>query len=168
MKRSVRSEIQQSQPFPSLEAEVYIDLRLTAQMVDEPWVRYLRRTEAISPSQFNLLRILRGAGEEGRTMSEIGERLINRDPDVTRLADNLVKRGLARRIRDNKDRRLVRLHITSAGLEMLERLDEPVKTFMVQALGSLGQKRLEQLRDLLDSARSGIRPFPPEEHVPAG
>lgn len=162
MKRSVRSEIQQTRPFASLEEEVYIDLRLTAQVMEQPWIRYLRRTEAISPSQYNLLRILRGAGDEGRTMSEIAERMINRDPDVTRLADQLVRRGLARRVRDSGDRRVVRLFITAAGLEMLKRLDEAVEVFMVQALGAVGRKRLLQLRDLLDTARSQMRPFPPD------
>ena len=162
MKRTVQSEIQQTRPFASLEEEVYIDLRLTAQVMEQPWIRYLRRTEAISPSQYNLLRILRGAGDGGRTMTEIAERMINRDPDVTRLADQLVRRGLARRVRDSGDRRVVRLFITAAGLEMLKRLDEAVEVFMVQALGAVGRKRLLQLRDLLDTARSQMRPFPPD------
>jgi DNA-binding MarR family transcriptional regulator len=167
MKRTVREEIQQQRPFPSLEEEVYVNLRLTAQVMDQPWFRYLRRTEAISPSQYNILRILRGAGEAGRTMSEAAERMINRDPDVTRLGDQLVRRGLARRVRDPEDRRVVRLVITPAGLAMLGRLDPAVDAFMQQALGACGRKRLVQLRDLLDTVRSLMRPFPAAAEKPA-
>jgi DNA-binding MarR family transcriptional regulator len=160
---TVYREIRQTRPFRSLEEEVYIALRLTSQVIDQPWVRYLRRAAGISPSQYNLLRILRGAGAEGRTMSEISERMINRDPDVTRLADRTVKQGLARRHRDTDDRRVVKLFISGKGLELLERLDEPVQVFLKQALGGLGPKRLRQLRDLLDEARASGRPFPATE-----
>jgi DNA-binding MarR family transcriptional regulator len=153
-------EIRQTRPFRLLEEEAYIALRLTAQVMDQPWIRYLRKTEGISPSQYNLLRILRGAGVEGRTMSEIAERMINRDPDVTRLADRTVKLGLARRVRDGDDRRVVKLFITEKGREMLSRLDPAVEKFLKQALGGLGPKRLKLLRDLLGEARAGFRDFP--------
>ena len=73
MNKDLKALIHQTRPFRSLEEEVYLALRLTAQLMDEPWHRYLRQTEDISPSQYNLLRILRGAGEEGRTMSEIAD-----------------------------------------------------------------------------------------------
>jgi DNA-binding MarR family transcriptional regulator len=160
---AIYHEIHQTKPFRSLEEEVYIGLRLTAQLMEEPWARYLRRTEGISPSQYNLLRILRGAGVEGRTMREISERMINRDPDVTRLADRTVKLGLARRMRDAEDRRVVKLYITEKGVELLSRLDESVHEFLEQVLGSLGPKRLRMLRDLLGEARVGLRPFPAGE-----
>jgi DNA-binding MarR family transcriptional regulator len=157
---NVYHEIRQTKPFRSLEEEVYIGIRLTSQVMDQPWARYLRKTERISPSQYNLLRILRGAGADGRTMREISDRMINRDPDVTRLADGMVKLGLARRMRDTDDRRVVKLFITEKGLEMLARLDDAVELFLKQALGGLGPKRLKQLRDLLSDARAGFGPFP--------
>ena len=157
---AIYHEIHQTKPFRSLEEEVYIGIRLTSQVMEEPWARYLRRTEGISPSQYNLLRILRGAGVEGRTMREIAERMINRDPDVTRLADRTVKLGLARRMRDSEDRRVVKLFITEKGLAMLGRLDDAVETFLKQALGALGPKRLRTLRDLLGEARAALGPFP--------
>ena len=157
---AVYHEIHQTKPFRSLEEEVYIAIRLTSQVMDQPWTRYLRKTEGISPSQYNLLRILRGAGADGRTMREIAERMINRDPDVTRLADRTVKLGLARRMRDTGDRRVVKLFITEKGLEMLARLDDAVVVFLKQALGELGPKRLKMLRDLLGEARAGFGPFP--------
>ena len=159
---ALKQEIKQTRPFESLEQEVYLSLRLTAQLLDEPWSRYLRKTEEISPSQFNLLRILRGAGADGRTMGEISERMINRDPDVTRLADRTVKLGLARRDRDETDRRVVKLFITQRGIDMLERLDDAENLFVKQMLGALGSKRLKELRDLLGAARASVRPFPPE------
>ncbi len=161
---AVYDEIRQTRPFRSLEEEVYIAIRLTSEVMDQPWARHLRKTEGISPSQYNLLRILRGAGADGRTMREIGERMINRDPDVTRLADGTVKLGLARRMRDTEDRRVVKLFITAKGLEMLARLDDAVVVFLKQALGGLGPKRLKLLRDLLGEARAGFGPFP----VPGG
>jgi DNA-binding MarR family transcriptional regulator len=157
---NVYHEIRQTKPFRSLEEEVYIGVRLTSQVMDQPWARYLRKTERISPSQYNLLRILRGAGADGRTMREISDRMINRDPDVTRLADGMVKLGLVRRMRDTDDRRVVKLFITEKGLEMLARLDDAVELFLKQALGGLGPKRLKQLRDLLSDARAGFGPFP--------
>ncbi|MFL5507358.1 MAG: MarR family winged helix-turn-helix transcriptional regulator [Gemmatimonadales bacterium] len=163
--KTVYHEIRQTKPFQSLEEEVYIAIRLTSQLMDQPWVRYLRNAEGISPSQYNLLRILRGAGAEGRTMSEIAERMINRDPDVTRLADRTVKLGLARRRRDGDDRRVVKLLISPDGLAMLTRLDEAVAVFLKKALGGLGPKKLRLLRDLLGEARAGFSPFPPTEEA---
>jgi DNA-binding MarR family transcriptional regulator len=157
---AIYDEIRQTKPFRSLEEEVYIAIRLTSQVMDQPWVRYLRKAEGISPSQYNLLRILRGAGADGRTMREIADRMINRDPDVTRLADGTVKLGLARRMRDTGDRRVVKLFITEKGLEILTRLDRAVEVFLKQALGGLGPKRLKLLRDLLSDARAGFGPFP--------
>lgn len=159
---AIYHEIRQTKPFRSLEEEVYIAIRLTSGVVDQSWARYLRKTEGISPSQYNLLRILRGAGVGGRTMSEIAERMVNRDPDVTRLADGMVKRGLARRMRDADDRRVVKLFITEKGLDMLARLDRVVDVFLKQALGGLGSKRLKLLRDLLNAVRASARPFPVE------
>jgi DNA-binding MarR family transcriptional regulator len=146
---AVYHEIRQTKPFRSLEEEVYIAIRLTSQVMDQPWARYLRKTEGISPSQYNLLRILREAGADGRAMREIADRMINRDPDVTRLADGVVKLRLARRMRDTEDRRVVKLSIAEKGVEMLK-----------QTLGGLGPKRLRMLRDLLGEARTGFRPFP--------
>jgi DNA-binding MarR family transcriptional regulator len=162
---TIYHEIRQTRPFRSLEEEVYIAIRLTSQLMEQPWVRYLRKAEGISPSQYNLLRILRGAGAEGRTMSEIAERMINRDPDVTRLADRTVRVGLARRRRDSDDRRVVKLIITPPGLAMLSRLDDAVEVFLKQALGGLGPKKLRQLRDLLGEARAGFGPFPVAEEA---
>jgi DNA-binding MarR family transcriptional regulator len=158
--KSVQQEIKQKAPFRSLSEEVYIALRLTSQMMDEPWAKYLRRKCGISPSQYNLLRILRGAGPDGRTMSEIAERMINRDPDVTRLADRTIKLGYARRMRDEEDRRVVKLFVTSKGLDLLTELDQAADEFLEQALGSMPRQRLKQLLELTNEVRASVRPFP--------
>jgi len=163
MTTALYHEIHQTKPFRSLEEEVYIAIRLTSQVIDQPWARYLRRTEGISPSQYNLLRILRGAGAGGRTMREIAERMINRDPDVTRLADRTVKLGLARRVRDADDRRVVKLFISARGLAMLARLDDAVHRFLQQAMGGLEAKQLRTLRDLLGKVRAGANASPAED-----
>lgn len=113
---------------------------------------HILRTEELSPTQYNVLRILRGA-PEGLTCGEIGERMITRDPDVTRLLDRLEKRGLVARCRETRDRRTVLTRITPPGLEVLARLDRPVREGHRQQLGHLGRRRLETLTELLRICR---------------
>jgi DNA-binding MarR family transcriptional regulator len=107
----------------------------------------------ISGTQYNVLRILRGAGPDGLKCSEIGERMVAHDPDITRLLDRIEKRGLISRAREEKDRRVVRTRITATGLELLERMDKPVEEGSRRVLGHLGQERLLQLIGLLEAAR---------------
>jgi DNA-binding MarR family transcriptional regulator len=106
----------------------------------------------LSPTQYNVLRILRGASE-GLACGEIGNRMVTRDPDMTRLLDRLEKRSLVSRCRDTKDRRTVWTRITPEGVELLARLDGPVRAAHQELLGHLGSKRLKQLTDLLRLAR---------------
>ena len=112
----------------------------------------LLKAEQLSPTQYNVLRILRGA-LEGLPCGEIGQRMITRDPDITRLLDRLEKRGLIARWRDVKDRRMVLARITPEGLKMLDRLDEPVQDGHRTQLGHLGHGRLKALCELLRAAR---------------
>ncbi len=163
--KNMLEELQQTRPFRSLETEAYLSLRVTSRVVEEPWDRFLRKQENISPSQYNLLRILRGAGVEGRTMGEIRDRMINRDPDVTRLADRTVKRGLARRMRDGDDRRVVKLFITQAGLDLVAALDPVADRYLEHAFGGLGKKKQRQLIDLLAEVRELMRQFPVHEYA---
>ncbi len=153
-------ELQQEKPFASLEEEVYLSLQLTAQVVREPWARYLKAKRRLSPSQYNLLRILRGAHPSGLTCTEIAERMVNRDPDVTRLVDRLAKRRWVRRQRGRADRRVVKVFITAGGLDRLESLDPAAEEFPGKLLGHLGKKRLRDLRDLLAALRKGLGEFP--------
>jgi DNA-binding MarR family transcriptional regulator len=112
----------------------------------------LFRSEDVSPAQYNVLRILRGS-PDGLACGKIGERMITRDPDITRLLDRMEKRGLIARSRDENDRRTVVARITEAGLELLSRLDEPVRETHRKALGHLGRERLMLLRELLAECR---------------
>jgi DNA-binding MarR family transcriptional regulator len=111
------------------------------------------KTQALSSTQYNVLRILRGS-PEGLPCGEVANRMITRDPDVTRLLDRLEKRGLIARSREAKDRRTVMARITTEGLKVLTRLDEPVQAAHRKQLGHLGRERLRALTQLLQVSRS--------------
>jgi DNA-binding MarR family transcriptional regulator len=110
------------------------------------------KTEDLTPAQYNVLRILRGA-PEGLPCGEIGNRMVTRDSDITRLLDRLEKRSLVSRQRESKDRRTVWTRVTPEGLELLARLDEPMLACHLELLGHLGAERLNLLADLLRLAR---------------
>jgi DNA-binding MarR family transcriptional regulator len=113
------------------------------------------KAEDLSSNQYNVLRILRGA-PEGLACGEIGNRMITRDPDITRLLDRLEKRGLISRCRETKDRRMVMTRITPEGLNLLARLDEPVQQAHRDQLGHLGKERMRALAELLRDSRSHV------------
>jgi DNA-binding MarR family transcriptional regulator len=115
----------------------------------------LLKTEDLSPTQYNVLRILRGAEDE-LPCGEIANRMITHDPDITRLLDRLEKRRLVSRRREAKDRRMVLARITPEGLKLLARLDEPIRELHRRQLGHVGQKRLEELTELLILCRSRL------------
>jgi DNA-binding MarR family transcriptional regulator len=110
------------------------------------------KAEDLSSTQYNVLRILRGASE-GLPCGEISNRMVTRDSDITRLLDRLEKRSLVSRSRESKDRRTVWARITPEGLKLLARLDKPVLAAHLELLGHLGTKRLKLLTDLLRLAR---------------
>lgn len=160
MAQTIDREIRQTRPFTSLQQQVLVNLLRTCRAVEESWAQYLKRTEGISQSQYNILRILRGARPHPARISEISERMINRDPDVTRLVDRLIKQGLVRRDRDTEDRRVVLVEITPAGLALLQRLDGPVDRYVHAAMAGLTPAQLHELDALLNEVRAGIQPFP--------
>src|SRR5690349_11899616 len=134
-----------------LEEQAYVELLRTADQLTRGVVATLK-TEDLTPAQYNVLRVLRGC-PEGLPCGEIARRLITREPDITRLLDRMEKRGLISRCRETKDRRTVQTRITDAGLETVNRLDEPVYAKHEQQLGHLGQQDLVALTDLLRKAR---------------
>jgi DNA-binding MarR family transcriptional regulator len=160
MAQTIGREIRQTKPFQSLQQQVVLNLMRTTRAVEESWIQYLKRTEGISPSQFNILRILRGARPNPVKISEIADRMVTRDPDVTRLVDRLIKQGLVRRERCTDDRRVVLVEITGAGLALLARLDEPVLGYVASAMAGLKPQQLRTLDTLLDEVRAGIKPYP--------
>jgi len=138
----------------SPEETVYLDLLRTTEMLSRPVARLLK-TEDLSSQQYNVLRILRGS-PEGLTCGEIANRMITRDPDITRLLDRLGKRKLTHRSRSGRDRRVVLTRITSGGLQVLARLDQPVQDMHRRMLGHLGEERLQALAELLEACRSQL------------
>ncbi len=148
----IQQELRQSTPIGSLEEEAYLNVQRTANALSQEIGDLLRAYELTSP-QYNVLRILRGAGERGLTASDIGERMITRDPDVTRLVDRLEKRGLVERWRCGEDRRVVWTRISPAGLEAIAPLDEPLHALHVAQLAHLGPEKLRTLVGILEEAR---------------
>ena len=126
----------------------------------EPWEKYLKSHAELTLHQYNVLRILRGSHPAGLPSGEIANRMIARDPDITRLVDRLEKRGLVRRARSRQDRRVVEVGITDAGLTLLSGLDEPVDRFPRNMLGHLGPRKLAKLRVLLEGALADLGTFP--------
>jgi len=137
-------------PSNSLEEEAFVALLRTADQLQ--WrAAEMFKPHGLSPTQYNALRILRGAGPEGLACSDVGQRMINRDPDITRLMDRLERRGLIRRGREEKDRRVIKAHISAAGLDLLKGLNREVAEFHRQLLGHLGEVQLRSLIRLLEA-----------------
>lgn len=160
MATKLYDELRQTKPFASLEEEVYLGVIRTAQLLQEPWTTFLRQNLGMTWSQYNLLRILRGSHPQGLTHSDIHERLVGRDPDVTRLVDRLQGQGFVTRERSAQDRRVVRVYITAEGLDRVNELDQPVRQMPKQLLSSVDVCDLEKLRDLLEEVRSTVGSFP--------
>ena len=139
---------------PSREEAAFLDLLRTTELLSRQPARVLKGAD-LSTTQYNVLRILRGA-PEGLLCGEIASRMITRDPDITRLLDRLEKRGLIMRRRETEDRRAVSARITTDGLDLLASLDEPVLEAHRRQLGHLGQKRLRELSELLAACRSQL------------
>ena len=137
-----------------LEEQVFIALAVTTDQLARRLEPVLKAAD-ISPTQYNVLRILRGS-PEGLSCSDIGSRMISRDPDITRLLGRLEKRGLVSRCRETNDRRMVLTRITEAGLALLAQLDAPLLETHHLLLGHLGPEKLKTLLGLLgDARRSG-------------
>lgn len=152
MARDLQSEIKQKKPFQVREEELFLNIVRTADLLSRRGAELMKGHD-LSANQYNVLRILRGAGAEGLACGEIGGRMVTRDPDITRLLDRLEKRDLVKRARDQGDRRVVTARITPAGLELLKRLDEPVVQWHKSQLGHLDAKQQEALIHLLELAR---------------
>jgi DNA-binding MarR family transcriptional regulator len=152
MRRRLRDEIQQSKPFDSLSVEVYLEILRTSQVAGR-WVVEALKPSGLTPAQFNVLRILRGSRPDGLPSSRIAERMINHDPDVTRLIDRLVAAGWAEKQRDERDRRVVQVAITKAGLEVTDRASKAVRARLESEMEVLGERQLNTLADLLERMR---------------
>ena len=148
----LKREIKQNKPFASLQEEVVLSMLRTADQLAVPMTDVLREA-GLSLSQYNVLRILRGAGEEALPCGEISERMVRRDPDLTRLLDRLESRKLVARSRGTADRRVVRARITRDGLALLDTLDQNVEATIRRTLSHMPRERLNTLCELLEEAR---------------
>jgi len=138
----------------SPEEAAFLDLLRTADILTRSAIEVLKG-EDLSSTQYNVLRILRGA-PEGLACGEIAGRLITRDPDITRLLDRMEKRSLISRARESRDRRMVLARLTPEGRKLVDRLDEPVQKMHRKLLGHLGKERLRALAELLAAARAKV------------
>ena len=151
----IQQELQQRRPVARLDEEAFLNIERTADLLMQKLIDVLRPYE-LTPTQYNVLRILRGAGEDGANCKDIGARMLTRDPDITRLLDRLDKRALITRSRAKKDRRHLSIRITSEGLRVLSALDEPIVELCASTLGHLGGQRLEQLVTALENIREHV------------
>jgi DNA-binding MarR family transcriptional regulator len=151
---AVQREIQQRRPFRSRTQEGVIALLRTADVLRRSLARVVE-PHGITLQQYNVLRILRGAGGEGLPTLEVGVRMIEETPGVTRLLDRLEGKGLVRRKRCPEDRRQVLCFATPAALRLLDALEEPMSEADRRALGMLEPAELHTLVGLLDRIRAG-------------
>jgi DNA-binding MarR family transcriptional regulator len=154
MTQRLQEEIKQKRPFHSLEEEVMLGLGHTVDALGRG-MEALLKASGLTPTQYNVLRILRGVGAAGLSCGDVAGRMITRDPDLTRLLDRLEVRDLVTRARDGNDRRVVMTRITRTALALLAELDGPVQEQNRKALGHLGEQKLRALAQLLDEARGG-------------
>jgi DNA-binding MarR family transcriptional regulator len=150
----LRAEIRQNKPFRSRQQEALLGLLRTTALIKRRDARLIEPS-GISQEQYNVLRILRGAGPEGLPTLDIVERMIEPSPAITRLLDKLESKSLVRRLRCPKDRRQVLCTITPTGTELLAGLDEPVDQAAKDTI-KLGRNDLDQLIHLLDRVRAAL------------
>jgi len=156
MARGLQQELKQKIPFTSREQEAVLSLLRTSDAIQAQVESWLKEY-GLTGTQYNALRILRGAGPEGLPCREIGERMITRDPDITRLLNRLEDRGFVERNRDKQDRRVIYGKITATGLKLLREMDGPIDKRGREMLRHVGQEKLKELIELLELVR-GTKP----------
>ncbi len=157
MSTTLQQEIQQSKPFRSLEEEASLNLFRTVQLLADTNMQLMRQ-HGLTPTQYNVLRILRGAGDTGLGRNDIRDRLLDRMPDVTRLLDKMEEAGLVRRERSTTDRRCVPTLLTEKGKALVDELDAPVAAMQHEQFGHLTPGQLHTLIETLTQIRSRLAP----------
>lgn len=148
----LKAELKQRKPFRSLEHEAHLSIQRTAAELEHEFETAMK-PHGITATQYNVLRILRGAEPSGLCRNEIGSRMLRRVPDVTRLLDRLEEVGWVVRERGGADRRYVTTRITAAGLRLLDALDPVVDALHLARLGPIGDARLKTLIEILGRVR---------------
>lgn len=152
MDSELQADLKQTRPFKTPIEEAFVALQRTAAVLEHA-LETLLKPLGITGTQYNVLRILRGAGPAGLCRSEIGERMVRRVPDVTRLLDRLEDTGYIDRTRGGEDRRYVTTRITPRGLEALSSLDEVIARFHEQHMGAMTPADVQSLITLLTRLR---------------
>lgn len=147
--------LHRSSPFRSPAQRAGIGLLRAADLFRRRLSR-VAEAEEITLQQFNVLRILRGAGADGLPTLAVAERMIERTPGVTRLLDRLESEGWVDRTRCQEDRRRVIATITESGRALLSRIDEPLARAEESAFEELDSDRLRRLGEILDDVRGGL------------
>lgn len=155
MTSRLQVELKQRKPFSSLEAEAALNLIRTVEVLGRDMAALLE-LHGLSNTQYNVLRILRGAGSDGIPCSEISDRMVRHDPDVTRLLDRMEKAGFVTRLRSASDRRVVLTSITPKGLELTNTLDAPVDELHRRHFRGVSRERLRSLIDDLERIRQNV------------
>jgi DNA-binding MarR family transcriptional regulator len=155
MKSRLQAEIKQSKPFPRRSSEALLSVMRTAALLEHQLNEVLR-PYGITELQYNVLRILRGAGPEGLCGREISERLVSQVPDVSRLLDRMEGMQLLRRERDATDRRHVTARITPRGLRVLDEATPQLEAFERERFGHLDAERLQHIIDGLADIRGAL------------
>ncbi len=150
---SLKLEIAQEPPFFSVEEEALLNLLRTADCMHRAFHRKTRNW-GLTSTQYNVLRILRGARPNGLTCSSIGDRMITAEPDITRLLSRLKALKFVTQHRDRDDRRVVWTKISDCGLQLLQEMDPVIQKAPVDLLGHLSKAELAEFIRLLELART--------------
>jgi DNA-binding MarR family transcriptional regulator len=145
-----RKGTKEAQP---MEVRLFVALLKAADALGQE-AEQLLKAQGLTGAQYNVLRILRGAEPEGLACRSIGERMISHDPDITRLLDRMEKRGLITRERQKDDRRVVQTRVTAQGLEILKKLDHPMRELHRQQFQHMTAAQLKALSKLLETMTS--------------
>jgi DNA-binding MarR family transcriptional regulator len=154
-KSSLATALKQMRPFVSLEQEVYLSILRTASELSYTVDQFFRPFD-ITPSQYNVLRILRGAGADGLCRNEISERMLTATPDMSRLLDRMEKAGWVTRERAEEDRRQMSTHITKSGMELLARLEKPTGEFVTRLFAGATVSDLKAVLKVNDHIRTKL------------
>jgi DNA-binding MarR family transcriptional regulator len=152
MSSGLQAELKQHKPFRSVIEEAFVSLARTAAVLEHSLAQALKPYD-ITSTQYNVLRILRGAGAEGLCRNEVGERLVRTVPDVTRLLDRMEDTGLITRTRSGSDRRYVTTMLTPRGLALVNDLDDEIVAIHERQLGHVNSRDLKKLVAILEEVR---------------
>lgn len=155
MATPLHAELQQTRPFDLLEEEAHVSISRTAALLERAFAQLLK-PHGITPTQYNVLRILRGAGAAGLCRNEVGARLVTPVPDVTRLLDRMADMKLIARQRSDEDRRLVRTHLTAKGLDLVNGLDTALRASHQRRLAHIPREQIQALVDTLAEVRARL------------